>query len=498
MANDREFIIQPLISDGRLLKLSDINPNTSYVQVGVWQPNQQASGSPGNSYPSYALPISEISAKSNKNIIVVDETYGDDTTALAAGNYDFNKPFATIDAAILVAQPKDTLWLMPGGTYFVTENLLEKALTIYAWSCLLIFQGAQTGKDSAILTIKGNADVFIYSGAGFNTTPCLYANIDIECNNFYAFDTVPFYLDHLDYSEPCYFTLKANHLYAYEQFFCFAALNYNINVDIVTYERFISNYPGFPYGDFYITNLGAGSNTGYNTTCRFNFGSTYINAMNGYSLIKLDYGAPENKYFVTGNIFAQNYSGIAVPTAIVHHDSLGGFAEGSFVEIDATINLIGVSAYVARGPRACEAIIKGTINHDANTIVDNQFSACYYVTAPAKIKLFADTICTDLYTMYLKNAGCIVDIMNCKIINNSNGGNCLYIYSGKVNINNSKFLLNPASTNTISAFTPATPINIYSLYNNLPADPVNITNAIAATGVLGEITSSLFTSDTNI
>jgi len=60
MANDREFIIQPLISDDRLVKLSDIDPKTSYAQIGVWQPNQQASGSPGNSYPSYAIPLSEI------------------------------------------------------------------------------------------------------------------------------------------------------------------------------------------------------------------------------------------------------------------------------------------------------------------------------------------------------------------------------------------------------------------------------------------------------
>jgi hypothetical protein len=60
MANDREFIIQPLISDNRLVKLSDIDPTTSYAQIGVWQPNQQASGSPNNSYPSYAIPLSEI------------------------------------------------------------------------------------------------------------------------------------------------------------------------------------------------------------------------------------------------------------------------------------------------------------------------------------------------------------------------------------------------------------------------------------------------------
>lgn len=60
MANDREFIIQPLITEGRVVKLSDIDPETSYLQVGVWQDNQRQAGSSGNAYPSYVIPISEL------------------------------------------------------------------------------------------------------------------------------------------------------------------------------------------------------------------------------------------------------------------------------------------------------------------------------------------------------------------------------------------------------------------------------------------------------
>jgi hypothetical protein len=60
MANDREFIIQPLITEGRVVKLSDIDPETSYLQVGVWQDNQRQAGSSGNAYPSYAIAIAEL------------------------------------------------------------------------------------------------------------------------------------------------------------------------------------------------------------------------------------------------------------------------------------------------------------------------------------------------------------------------------------------------------------------------------------------------------
>lgn len=66
MANDREFIIQPLITDGKVVKLADIDPETSYLQVGVWQDNQRQAGSSSNSYPSYVIPLSELAASGPK------------------------------------------------------------------------------------------------------------------------------------------------------------------------------------------------------------------------------------------------------------------------------------------------------------------------------------------------------------------------------------------------------------------------------------------------
>ena len=483
MANDREFIIQPLITDNRLVKLSDIDPTTSYAQIGVWQPNQQASGSPGNSYPSYAIPLSEISTKSNKNMIVVDGNYGDDATAVAAGNYDFNKPFGTIDAAIANAQYGDTLWLMPGARYIVNVNLLDKELTIYAWSCQLAFEGLQTGVDYTTLTIKGNADIFINSGGGFNTTPCLYANINIECKNFYAFEDVPFYLDHLDYSDPCYFTLKADYLLIKGRFFAFIALNYNVNVDVITFDRSVSVPPTFTMGDFWFTNLGAGPVTGYDTTSRFNFGSTNIISNNGHSLIKLDYGAPENKYFVTGNYVAQNTTAISAPTAIVNHDT-----SQSFVEIDATMNLTGVSVYCSRGG-ASQAIIKGNIIHNANNDTAD-LASCYYIR-DGKLKLYADTRGRGKQILVVPTVTTLIpqiDINNCKLVNAGGGNNIILNLKApcRLRIFNAKFIVDLA--NTFSAIAAATlPIEVYSLYDNVAMDGATITNSLSAP-VIGEMT----------
>jgi len=491
MANDREFIIQPLISDNRLVKLSDIDPTTSYAQIGVWQSNQQASGSPGNSYPSYAIPLSEISTKNRKNLIVVDSVYGDDASAVAAGIYDFNKPFQSIDAAIGFANNKDTLWLMPGGVYFVLNNLLDKALTIYAWSCLLIFEGPQTGSDNTELTIKGNADIYIYPGASFNTTPCVSANINIECRFFNTLDDVPFYLDHLDYSEACYFTLKADYLLIEGTFFAFIALNYNVNVDVITLERPVRAAPPFTMGDFWFTNLGAGPATVFSTTSRFNFGSTDISSKNGYSLIKLDFGGSNNKYFVTGNFIAQNSTAISAPTAIVYHDS-----SASYVEIDATMSLTVVSCYVTING-STQAIIKGNIIHSTNNDLAD-LASCYYIR-DGRLKLYADTRGRGKQMLVVPAVTTLtpeIDINNCSLVNAGGLNNIILNLQAacKIRMFNTKFIV--ALSNTFSAIASTTLLaEVYSLYDNVAMD-ATIGNSLGTGSPdqsIGELTNTNMT-----
>jgi len=53
--------IQALITRGRIVTSSDIDPTETYVQIGIFQPGNRPSGS-GNpdTYPSYVIPLSEI------------------------------------------------------------------------------------------------------------------------------------------------------------------------------------------------------------------------------------------------------------------------------------------------------------------------------------------------------------------------------------------------------------------------------------------------------
>jgi hypothetical protein len=184
--------IESLIAQKRVVKRTDLlDPTNDYIVVGVYQNGTNKSKGDGTSYKNYALALSEIAGNSvsNKNIIVVDSVFGDDASAAAAGNYDFNKPFQTINNAVANANTGDTLWVL-GGTYTILNNLLDKQLTIYAWNCTLIFRGPQTGSIFTALTIKGNADIYILSGAVFKTTFCITANINIECNELYAFEDI--------------------------------------------------------------------------------------------------------------------------------------------------------------------------------------------------------------------------------------------------------------------------------------------------------------------
>jgi hypothetical protein len=55
------FNIQNLISEGKIVRLSDIDPTKAYLQLGVFQNgNREKGASNANTYESYAIPISEL------------------------------------------------------------------------------------------------------------------------------------------------------------------------------------------------------------------------------------------------------------------------------------------------------------------------------------------------------------------------------------------------------------------------------------------------------
>jgi hypothetical protein len=486
------FNVQALIREGRLVGASDIDPTSSYLQVGVFQNgNRRAGASNADTYPSYAIPISEIAGNSvsNKSVIVVDGQFGDDASAVAAGIYDFNKPFQTIDAAIANAAYGDTLWLLTSYgknyDYTINENLLlDLGLTIYAWNCILTFASAlaSTGPTSA-LTIKGNATiVFGDTGAPtIETSLSTSVNINIECANFLvstAGATInPLYLNNADPTQECFFTLKADYMTYDSGIFFLAANNFSVNVDVALLERNLKNI-GIPTGDFWFNALN-GLSTVYSVS-RLNFGNAILTQKEGANLINISNGK-YNTVYLTGNIKSAGPVGaVNNPTAIVLQDN-----SQTYTYIDANMNLDKVGAYVSR-TNTSKAVIKGSINHaNANT---TPFSSCIYIDK-GQVKLYAEIYAVSRNIIYFPATATAslsgIDINNCKlvnglgqILNNAGGAPTIRLY-------NATFIVGSITYSATS--TVALPVEIYSLYTNKVMEPINITQALTAGTVEGQM-----------
>jgi hypothetical protein len=109
--------IQTLIAQGRVVTdINDVNPNETFVQVGVYQPNNRKIGS-GNAdtYPSFAIALSELQSLLNNND-VVQFAVSDETTALTTGTnkITFRMPYGMnlteVRASLVTAQTSGTIF----------------------------------------------------------------------------------------------------------------------------------------------------------------------------------------------------------------------------------------------------------------------------------------------------------------------------------------------------------------------------------------------------
>jgi hypothetical protein len=126
--------IQSLIAQGRVITdITDINPNETFVQVGVYQPNNRKIGSGENTYPPFAIALSELQSLLN-NTDVVQFAASDETTALTTGTnkITFRMPYGMnlteVRASLVTAQTSGTIF-----TVDIKQNgvsILSTLLTI--------------------------------------------------------------------------------------------------------------------------------------------------------------------------------------------------------------------------------------------------------------------------------------------------------------------------------------------------------------------------------
>ena len=481
------FNVQSLITKKRIVTANDIDPTSSYLQVGVYQPGNKPSNS-GNAdaYPSYAIAISQIAGNSVnlKNLIVVDAVYGNDTTAVAAGIYDFNKSFQTIDAAIANAAYGDTLWLL-GGSYTINDGpLLDLNLTIYAWNCQLEFAFSLASKEpTAALTIKGNATIVLLDTVTptIETSLSENVNISIECAKFLVTapnTSYPLFLSSVDPDVECFFTLKADYMTYDSSVFFLTATNFSVNIDVTTLERNALSL-GSSSGDFWFSDLN-GLSSVYSVS-RLNFGNATLQQKEGTNLVYIR-NSSNSTVYLTGNIKSTGpVAPVNSPTAIVLQEN-----SPTFTYIDANMTLDKVGAYVSI-TNTSKTVIKGNINHaNANT---TPFSSCIYIDK-GQVKLYAEIYAASRNIIHFPSTATSsasgVDINNCKLVNtigqifNNVGG------APTIRLYNATFIVS-AGVSTSATSTVALAVEIYSLYTNKAISPINITQALTAGTVEGQM-----------
>jgi len=93
--------IQTLIAQGRVVELTDIDPTQSFVQIGIYQPDNRKIGSANSAYPSFVIPLSELTSGGAWGTITGLLSNQLDLQAALDAKYDITNPDSFIDITAL-------------------------------------------------------------------------------------------------------------------------------------------------------------------------------------------------------------------------------------------------------------------------------------------------------------------------------------------------------------------------------------------------------------
>ena len=139
--------VQALIAQGKVVKVIDIDPSQSYVQIGVYQPDNRKIGSANNTYPSFVIPLSELTKGSTWGTITGLLANQLDLQAALDAKYDITNPDGFIDITALAPYqlalgftPEDVANKDIDGTLSANSNTLyssQRAVKTYVDSSVV-------------------------------------------------------------------------------------------------------------------------------------------------------------------------------------------------------------------------------------------------------------------------------------------------------------------------------------------------------------------------
>lgn len=165
--------IQALIKEGKLVSQSDINPDETYLQVGVFQPGNRKSGAANpNAYASYAIAVSSILSSSvTWGSIIGSLSSQTDLQSALDGKYSTSNPAGYITSAALSpyltsATAASTYYPLTNPANYITSAALSPYLTsATAASTYLTISNAS----STYLTIANASSTYLTSASASST-----------------------------------------------------------------------------------------------------------------------------------------------------------------------------------------------------------------------------------------------------------------------------------------------------------------------------------------
>lgn len=484
------FEIQSLIARRRVVTLADIDPNNSYLQVGVFQEgNRKSTASNADTYPPYAIPISALlgtSVTDLKNYLLVDSIYGNDGTAVK--NNDL-LPYQTIDAAIADAVPFDVIIINPG-TYLSFTSIMRPSgaagtLTFYChpgvnWNALSPTGPSGCADPGTSLYIYGNGNI-TFSVRPFGVTGDFNGEIVIECDTLrFAFGGYMI-LQNTTYLPtaltPENLSINCRVLKFEDVTGIIYTLPWQVNITAERMESTIFGPGGFGISEIW---QGGDSQDPLNPLLIktvINVGKVIKNNPAGCTFMNIIGGAAVNENYINANV-DQGPHGAQISTLF----RLQG--TNSKVYYDGVANLIDAGIVYDQSGLTPFLQVKGKLYHQ-DTFA-SLLTTPYYVQT-MKLELRNDTISSTVNNPVVDmSVTSQVDLVSAKIVGTDISGlaPALIVKSGglpcKLRLRDA-YLINGGSP-SIQAPAPGEPMEVYSAFAN--AASVNMVNSLGATALI--------------
>lgn len=455
----------------------------------------------------------------NKNIILVDQVFGNDATAVA---YDMFKPFQTVDAAMAASVSGDLVFMNPAPfPYNAFNNIFDTVQGInFYLSKGAVFNVffATIDSGSQDISIIGEGDVNFFTGPSLGN---FTGNFTLQCNNFLLNGTFLtagvfsgdinitvnkatlnsfFFLNNSGYwpiaTKASNFNFSANDVVNNSILFVIYPATVQLNINVKNY------FSAIGVGTADVWCFGAGAPT-YIVTSHINFNNAIRDSsLGGYTPPFFNFvdATDNNTAFITGNYnFTGNGLISQAPAVITTPLWKGKIFFNGVANITNGTMLLDADAGATGRIR-----IEGKVYFNNPAFLVPDFTFVIFFVSQIRAEIAADAIgispANSIVNLGRYDIPSIpigqIDILDCEIVNNDPACPKAAITKGDLGIPwgtlrlfNAKVI---APITSIEGINVGEPVEVYSAYANTPQ--VSIANTIAGTAIITDpaVTSNDF------